>query len=416
MPLIGEQGWPEDDDDRPRARRARAAAHRDAAALHRSCDRAQPPSRLPDLDDPAFAALFDRFGDARVVLLGEASHGTSEFYRARAAITRRLIERHGFSFVAVEADWPDAAAHRPLRAPSAGAREGAEPPFQRFPTWMWRNTDVEAFVDWLRAHNAALPPSAAPASTASTSTACRARSRAVLAYLDDVDPDGGRRSRASATAASRRGSTTRRPTAARADARLSRAARRRWWRCCATARPGGCDYAARDGDAFFDAAQNARLVAQRRALLPGDVLRRAPSSWNLRDRHMFETLAAPARRARRRRKAVVWAHNSHIGDARPPRWAACAASSTSASCAASASATQAALIGFGTHAGTVAAADDWDGPMEVKAVRPVARGQLRAAVPRRRRSARFLLDLRDGRDADCASSSARARGWSASSA
>ncbi len=99
---------------------------------------------LPDLDDPAFAEPFDRFADARVVLLGEASHGTSEFYRARAAITRRLVERHGFNIVAVEADWPDAASldryvrHRPRR-------EGEEAAFQRFPTWMWRNTDVDGF-------------------------------------------------------------------------------------------------------------------------------------------------------------------------------------------------------------------------------------------------------------------------------
>src|SRR4051794_8755898 len=107
---------------------------------------------LPEIDDEGFAAAFDRYGDARVVLLGEASHGTSEFYRARAAISRRLIEAHGFNIVAVEADWPDAAAvdryvrHRSSRAPQ-------EPPFQRFPTWMWRNTDVDAFVGWLRRHN-----------------------------------------------------------------------------------------------------------------------------------------------------------------------------------------------------------------------------------------------------------------------
>src|SRR5699024_11172953 len=111
---------------------------------------------LPAFDDPAFGRLFDRWGDRRVVLLGEASHGTSEFYRARAAITRHLIERHGFDVVAVEADWPDAAVldryarHRP-------GRDGAEPPFQRFPTWMWRNTEVAAFLDWLRGHNANRP-------------------------------------------------------------------------------------------------------------------------------------------------------------------------------------------------------------------------------------------------------------------
>src|SRR5918911_1401610 len=111
---------------------------------------------LPEIDDPAFGTMFDRFGDARVVLLGEASHGTSEFYRARAAISRRLIEHHGFNIVAVEADWPDAATidryvrHRPWR-------EGEMKAFERFPTWMWRNVEVDAFIRWMHSHSAALP-------------------------------------------------------------------------------------------------------------------------------------------------------------------------------------------------------------------------------------------------------------------
>ncbi len=119
---------------------------------------------LPDIDDPAFAEAFDRYADCRVVLLGEASHGTYEFYRARAAITKRLVERHGFGIVAVEADWPDAAhidryvRHRPKREGENASEQDA--PFQRFPTWMWRNTDVDAFVCWLRSHNAKLGPDA----------------------------------------------------------------------------------------------------------------------------------------------------------------------------------------------------------------------------------------------------------------
>jgi putative phosphoribosyl transferase len=124
---------------------------------------------LPALDDPEFARAFDRFAGARVVLLGEASHGTSEFYRARAAITRRLIERHGFKIVAVEADWPDAASidrhvrhlpHQPMPTP----------PFTRFPAWMWRNKDVDTFVGFLRRHNAERRWPSGPASTGSTST------------------------------------------------------------------------------------------------------------------------------------------------------------------------------------------------------------------------------------------------------
>src|ERR671927_625390 len=129
------------------AERSRAAGADELAAEIRGlCE------HLPAPEDMGFGAFFDRFGGARVVLLGEATHGTSEFYRARAAITRRLIERHGFTIVAVEADWPDAASvdrfirHRPRR-------EGEEAAFQRFPTWMWRNAEVEGFVRWLRGWN-----------------------------------------------------------------------------------------------------------------------------------------------------------------------------------------------------------------------------------------------------------------------
>src|SRR5437764_308562 len=152
VPLIGEQGWAED--GRRAATNHVPGQSRGQTLPEMIAEAAEP---LPEFDDPAFGQLFDRFANRRVVLLGEASHGTSEFYRARAAITRRLIEEHGFTIVAVEADWPDAAAadryvrHRP-------ARLGEEPPFQRFPTWMWRNTDVDAFLGWMREHNDNLEP------------------------------------------------------------------------------------------------------------------------------------------------------------------------------------------------------------------------------------------------------------------
>src|SRR3954452_4452999 len=152
VPLIGEQGWAED--GRRSASNHVPGQSRGQTLTQMIADAAEP---LPDLYDPAFRRLFDRFADRRVVLLGEASHGTSEFYRARAAITRRLIEDHGFTIVAVEADWPDAAAvDRYVRHRPAQAR--AEPPFQRFPTWMWRNTDVDAFLGWMRTYNENLKP------------------------------------------------------------------------------------------------------------------------------------------------------------------------------------------------------------------------------------------------------------------
>src|SRR6185312_12385830 len=142
----------------------------------------------PDLNDPAFGALFDRFAAARVVLLGEASHGTSEFYRARAVITRRLIERHGFTIVAAEADWPDAASlDRYVRDRKAPGH--AEPPFRRFPTWMWRNTDVEAFTEWLRAWNMGRTAGSRAGFYGLDLYNLSASIRAVLDYLDRVDPE-----------------------------------------------------------------------------------------------------------------------------------------------------------------------------------------------------------------------------------
>jgi protein-L-isoaspartate(D-aspartate) O-methyltransferase len=147
VPLVGEQGWAED--GRRSATNHVAGRSRGRTLPELIGESAEP---LPGLDHADFAHLIDRYVDRRVVLLGEASHGTSEFYRARAAITRRLIEEHGFTIVAVEADWPDAAVvdghvrHRDAGRP-------AEPPFQRFPTWMWRNTEMDAFIEWLRAHN-----------------------------------------------------------------------------------------------------------------------------------------------------------------------------------------------------------------------------------------------------------------------
>jgi protein-L-isoaspartate(D-aspartate) O-methyltransferase len=187
VPLIGAHGWNADARQETSRQRARPVG-RDDDIASRLRDAAEP---LADPDDPAFGPMFDRFADARVVLLGEATHGTSEFYRARAAITRRLIEAHGFSIVAVEADWPDAAAiDRYVRHKTP--RDDAERAFQRFPTWMWRNTDVDEFVRWLRAHNSALPPARRAAFYGLDLYNLTASIRAVIDYLDRVDPEAAK--------------------------------------------------------------------------------------------------------------------------------------------------------------------------------------------------------------------------------
>ena len=358
VPLIGEQGWPEEEPPRK-------ARQRPPSGLPQLIRAALQP--LPGLEDADFAAGFDRYADRKVVLLGEATHGTSEFYRARAAITRRLIEQHGFDFVAVEADWPDALTiDRHVR--HLRARPGAPPAFRRFPTWMWRNTDVQAFVDWLRGHNDVQPTNRRVGFFGLDIYSMADSIDAVLAYLDKVDPGAARIAR------ERYGCLT---PWQHDPAVYGRAVLSERYRACEAdivAALGDLlakrlEYARDDGEQFFDAAQNARLVAAAeryyRAMYYGSA-----ESWNLRDRHMFETLQQLLDHRGPKAKAVVWAHNSHIGDARFTDMGRVRGELNLGELCRARFNEEAALIGFGTHAGTVSAASDWGGPMEVKEVRP----------------------------------------------
>jgi len=347
---------------------------------------------LPDLDDPAFAAAFDRYAAARVVLLGEASHGTSEFYRARAAITRRLVERHGFNIVAVEADWPDAAAvDRYVRGRPHQAMD--LPPFSRFPTWMWRNAEFEAFARGLRAHNLALPEARRAGFYGLDLYNMRGSMAAVLAYLDRVDPEAAQAARnryacltpwsaepsGYGMASLRRGlALCEAPVIATLQDMLVRQSR----------------YAEQDGERFFDAAQNARLVADAeryyRAMFYG-----AAESWNLRDRHMFDTLEHILESKGPGAKAVVWAHNSHIGDARFTDMGAERGELNIGQLCRERFGRDAALIGFGTHTGSVLAADEWDEPGRTMRVLP-SRADSYEAICHGADMPRFLVDLRPG--------------------
>jgi protein-L-isoaspartate(D-aspartate) O-methyltransferase len=376
VPLIGAEGWDE------RGRRAAPLAERLRAA-------AEP---LPEIDDPAFAAAFDRFGEARVILLGEASHGTSEFYRARAAITRLLIERHGFTIVAVEADWPDAAnidrfvRHRPRR-------EGEEAAFQRFPTWMWRNLEVEHFIRWLRSHNEGQVPDEMAGFYGLDLYNLSGSMRAVIDYLDEVDPDAAR------VARERYGCLA---PWSRDPARYGRLAISEGYARCEAPvvamlrelHAKRMRYTAEDGDEWLDAAANARLVknaeAYYRAMYEG-----AAESWNLRDTHMYETLCQLLDAKGPGSRAVVWAHNSHVGNAAYTEMGQVRDELNIGQLVKERFGGEARLIGFGTHTGTVAAASDWDEPMEVKGVRPSLDGSYErlshdTGLPR------FLLHLGGG--------------------
>lgn len=321
---------------------------------------------LPSLDSPAFGELFDRYGDAKVVLIGEASHGTSDFYRTRAAITQRLIERHGFNIVAVEADWPDAGRIDSfVRDLTPSATE--EQAFNRFPVWMWRNTDVAAFTRWLQAHNRALPPDRRVEFRGLDVYSLRNSISEVLAYLDRTDPNLAREARQRYGCLTpwqddpalyghfveRAGQT---PCEDEVAQQLNSLLAERLTRFIG------------NDEAFFNATQNARVIRAAeqyyRAMYKGSAL-----SWNLRDTHMFDTLQALLVHRGAQAKAVVWAHNSHIGNAAATAMGWRGEFNIGQLCR-TAYGRDAVLIGMSTDRGQVAAADDWDGQMHIKDVRP----------------------------------------------
>ena len=387
VPLVGEEGWSRAEAGAEASPRQRRKTPDEDLALRIG-------SVCEPFDDLAAAdlePLLQRIGDARIVLLGEASHGTSEFYRMRERISRLLIERKGFSFVAIEGDWPDAARidHYVRHAEFPPSEWTA---FARFPTWMWRNREVRAFVDWLRAHNGMMEPAARIAFHGLDLYSLYTSIRSVLSYLDEVDP-------ATAEVARTRYACL---TPWQADpATYGHAALTGTYQSCEdeVARmlidlvEKRRTYAEHDGGRFLDAVQNARLVANAeryyRTMYYG-----SRASWNLRDTHMFETLKTLLDFYGNGSNAIVWAHNSHVGDASATEMSARGETNIGELCRRTFG-RDIYSIGFGTNTGTVAAASNWDGEMEVKKVRPALDGSYEKLCHETGR-ANFLLPLRAG--------------------
>jgi erythromycin esterase-like protein len=327
-----------------------------------------------------FGPLLDTIGDARLVLIGEASHGTHEFYQTRAEVTKALIQGKGFNLVAVEADWPDAyRANRWVRGigrdPDA---ETALRDFTRFPRWMWRNRDVVAFLEWLHGHNASLDAAARVGFYGLDLYSLHTSIEAVLAYLRKVDPAGAERARYRYGCFEDFGEDTQAYGYA-AQIGLSRSCEDDVVAQLMELRRRAADYATRDGriaaDEYFFAEQNARLVRNAEQYYRAMFAGRA-ESWNLRDSHMMETLQALLARTPQGTgdmRAVVWAHNSHLGDARATQMGD-SGELNLGQLVREAYGTQACLIGFSTHTGTVTAASNWDEPAQRKRVRPSLAG------------------------------------------
>ena len=328
--------------------------------------------------DAAFDALFTLLPKVRFVLLGEATHGTHEFYEARAAITRRLITEFGFDAIAVEADWPDAyRVNRYVRGrstePSAEAALGS---FQRFPLWMWRNTEVVRLIEWLHAHNQEQPEKRRAGFYGLDLYSLHSSMHAVVDYLARVDPEQAHAARQRYACFDHFGEEPQAYGYA-TSFHVGRTCEEEVVAQLRDLRLSAMDYLSRDGivaeDEYFCAEQNARLARNAEAYYRS-MYKGAVQSWNLRDRHMAETLDELAAHISRQRghsaRIVVWEHNSHLGDARATDMGALRGEWNVGQLVREAHNGNAALVGFTTYTGTVSAASDWDGLVYRKRVRP----------------------------------------------
>ena len=352
-------------------------------------------------DANQYDPLMERIGEARFALLGEASHGTHEFYHVRAEITKRLITEMGFTAVAVEADWPDAyRVSRYVRGLShdVDALE-ALTDFRRFPTWMWRNTVVVDFIEWLRTHNGARSAHEAKVGFYGLDLySLHASMKAVLRYLERVDPEAAKRARERYSCFDHFGEDTQ-AYGLMTRLNLSKSCEEEVLNQLVELRRRGPDYARRDGrpdeDELFSVEQNARLVKNAEAYYRTMFLEEV-SSWNLRDVHMAETLdelVAYLGRNGREAKIAVWEHNSHLGDARATDMGRRGELNVG-ELMREKYGDDALLVGFSTYQGTVTAATDWGSVAERKQVRPALAGSYEAmfhAVDFKR----FLLTWRD---------------------
>jgi len=361
---------------------------------------AEPLVGSPDDFDPVMQLI----GNARFVLIGEASHGTHEFYRVRAQISKRLIAQRGFNAIAVEADWPDAYRVNCFVQGTSNDPDSVEAlsGFERFPQWMWRNADVLDFIGWLRAHNDEQKFGDRKCGFYGLDLySLHASIEAVLTYLSKVDPEAAKRARHHYSCFEQFGKKIETygyaagfgltPTCEAAVVQELVELRRKVM-----------EYLQRDGqvaaDAYFCAEQNA-LVVRNAEEYYRNMFRREVSSWNLRDRHMMESLVALTNYLNKRdtpAKIIVWAHNSHLGDARATQMSE-RGELNLGQLVRERFGTETVSIGFTTYDGTVTAASDWDAPAERKNVLPAHRESHEALfhevdVPN------FFLNLRDNAD------------------
>ncbi|MFE9957608.1 erythromycin esterase family protein [Micromonospora sp. NPDC005299] len=347
----------------------------------------------PLTDPGSLDPLLDRVGDARVVMLGEATHGTHEFYTWRAAVTRRLVEERGFSFVAVEGDWPDCdRVDRSVRCrPGAPADpRAALAAFERWPTWMWANEEVVDFTRWLRDRNARVDAVERVGFHGLDVYSLWESLREILTWLREHDPDQV----PAALAAYRCFDPY--DEDPQQYALATRLVPHRCEEEVVALLAGLRERAAADGPDRFGTVQNAEVVAGAERYYRA-MVRGGRESWNVRDRHMDDTLGRLLDHYGPGARAVVWAHNTHVGDARATDMADAGEVNIGQLARERYGPEQVVLVGFGTHSGTVTAGAAWGAPMETMTVPPASRHTLEDALHAAAPDRALLVFPHDGR-------------------
>lgn len=351
-----------------------------------------------------YSSLLEKIGNARFVLIGEASHGTHEFYKARAEITQQLITKKGFMAIAIEGDWPDAyRIHRYLQG--IGHKKDwkeALDEFKRFPTWMWRNTTLAPFLRWLRSHNDDLPSPATKVGFYGLDLySLNSSMQAVINYLTKVDPEAAERARTRYACFDHLGCDPQTYGYLTSEG-FKKSCMKEAIEQILELQHHAFEYVRKDNIAeeeYFFASQNARVVKDAETYYRS-MFEARDLSWNVRDIHMLETLNSIAdhleTRFEKPAKIVVWAHNSHVGDARATEMGDKGEVNIGQLVREHHGAEDTYLIGFSTYQGFVTAAYEWDAPAEHKCVNPGMAGSYEELFHHLKYK-NFLLDLNDNK-------------------
>lgn len=369
----------------------------DTNGLIADCRRlGRPLQRASDLDP-----LLEQIGEAHYVLLGEATHGTSDYYMWRFRLSQRLISEKGFSFIAVEGDWPDCyQVNRYVKGyPASGAHAGEVlHSFDRWPTWMWANEEIVSLAEWLCEHNADLPDRRKVGFYGLDVYSLWESMEAVIAYLDKADPEAARKARQnygcfepySGEAQEYAWATMFVPTSCEQEV-VS---------ILRELQTNKTHYPADGHEAAFNAEQNALVVKNAESYYRW-MVRGGAGSWNVRDRHMVETLGRLMQLHGPEAKAIVWEHNTHIGDARFTDMAGDGMVNVGQLVRERHGANEVYLVGFGSYAGSVIAGGSWGAPMERMTVPPAQEGSWESLLHQANPDNRLFLlsELGDNRSA-----------------